>query len=166
MSRKLALLLAIALGGCAGETAVSGGVSVAVTSPELIPIDYGLYVVADADQPMFYSEGWYWMYRDRRWYRSRHYDRDWLYFGDTPPRLHYIHDPTAYVHYRRYHQEARREFREQGPFEPTQPERSPRPYPQPPMQQPPRPGDEHRIPPPRTLDQAAPEVERDANRHH
>ena len=179
MTKRLAFMLAASLGigglgACAGSatgTTYGGGgagyVSVTVRSPELVTIDEDVYVLADADDPIFYADDNYWLYRDNRWYRSRSYDRDWVYVSSPSPRVRRIHEPTAYVRYRSRHQEARtrpapapwrEEYdrtdapsrplppREQQPLQPTQPQQPAQPYPRPPQQEPVRPQIDHRPP--------------------
>jgi hypothetical protein len=168
MTKRLACLLAASLGigglgACAGSatgSAYGGGgagyVSVTVRSPELVSVEDDLYVVADADEPVFYADDQYWLYRDDRWYRSRSYDRGYVYVESPPQRVRRIREPTAYVRYRTRQQEARRTVptrdpwrdqydrddrsrlppREQRPVQPTQPQQPAQPYPRPPQQEP------------------------------
>src|ERR687887_344448 len=111
MTRRLAFALALALGACGGSgsgyVAYSG--SVTVRSPELVTVedDPDVYVLADADEPVFYTDNYYWLYRNDHWYRSHTYDRDWVSVSAPAPRLRRIHTPTAYIRYRVRHQEAR-----------------------------------------------------------
>jgi hypothetical protein len=97
-------LAAAALAGCASETQYAGDVHVA--SPELVAIEPGVEVVADADEPVFYAEGSYWLYRDEAWLRSDSFRTGfvridvWL----VPDRLRRIPEPRSYAHYRRIHQ--------------------------------------------------------------
>jgi hypothetical protein len=153
MTKRLAFMLAasLGLGACAGSgTARVEYASVTVRSPELVTIDDDVYVLADADEPVFYADDSYWLYRDDRWYRSRSYDRDWVYVSSPSPRVRRINEPTAYVRYRSRNQEARNtprpapapvrerwrdDLREQQPLQPTQPQQPAQPYPRPPQQE-------------------------------
>lgn len=109
------LLIALALGssalvagaGCTGRAhatyAVSGGY--AYSGPELAYISPGVYVVADYDEPVFYTNNSYWRYDNGVWYSSRYHDRGWRY-SPAPRALVSIERPRAYVRYRpsvRYH---------------------------------------------------------------
>src|SRR5215475_7604543 len=94
-------IVAAALGGCTGEA------QVAVTSPDLVEVEPGVQVVADADQPLFFVDGGYFMYRDGYWLRSDRYDRGFVRVNVVPDRLRSLRNPQAYVHYRRSHNEAR-----------------------------------------------------------
>lgn len=156
MSKRLAFMLAALLGGCAdgsGTVGVQYASGVTVRSPELVTVDgyEDVYVVADADEPVFYSDDYYWLYRNDRWYRSRSYDRDFVYVSEPAPRVRRIHQPTAYVRYRSRHQEARSvprpapaprdPWRDQydrtdAPLQPARPAQPATPYPRPPRQDP------------------------------
>jgi hypothetical protein len=156
MCKALALTLSALLGACAGTaTDVEYAGTVTVSSPELVAIgEPDVFVVADADQPVFYTDNVYWLYRDGYWYRSPRYDRGWVRWESPPVRLRHISQPTAYVHYRsraqtsynqsrdRYEPRARDQVRpqpqdrSQSPQLP-QPAQPPIPNPRPPQQQPP-----------------------------
>src|SRR5262245_36267569 len=156
MCKALALTLSALLGAaCAGTatTDVAYGGSVTVSSPELVAIgEPDVFVVADADQPVFFTDSMYWLYRNDGWYRSQRYDRGWVRVDAPPVRLRHIDQPLAYVHYRAHAQTARnqpqppptkyepREPEPQPQQTPLQPPTAPQPpiaNPQPPQQQPP-----------------------------
>ena len=157
MRKALALTLFALLGACAGTTTgVEYAGTVTVSSPELVTIDQpDVYVVADADQPVFYTDNVYWLYSDGYWYRSPRYDRGWVRIDSPPVRLRHIDQPTAYVHYRARAQTARnqrttpdrneprpsdqiRSPRQQPqPMQPTEPAQPPVANPRPPQQEPP-----------------------------
>lgn len=100
------LLMALALGtsalvtgACAGSGTATYGVSASYSTPDLAYVSPGVYVVADYDQPVFYTNNLYWRYDNGTWYQSRYYDRGWRY--SAPPRaLVTINQPYAYVRYR------------------------------------------------------------------
>ncbi len=97
-------VVAVSLVGCAnsdGDVAYSG--QVRVTSPELVEIDSGVMVVADADEPLFYSEGNYWLYRDGYWLRSSDYRGGFVRvdLSYVPQGVRGIDRPQTYVQYRR-----------------------------------------------------------------
>lgn len=94
-------LAAALLAGCAsGEVEYSG--EVAVASPELVPIEPGVEVVSDANEPMFYSDGYYWLYRDGIWLRSDSYRGGFarIDVNLVPGELRQLPRPQAYAHYR------------------------------------------------------------------
>jgi hypothetical protein len=44
-----------------------------VSTPDLVTVSPGVQVVADYDEPVFYTDGFYWRYTDGGWYRSNNY---------------------------------------------------------------------------------------------
>lgn len=97
-------IMAAGLCGCAGTGEVEYGGGVAVASPDLVEVEPGVQVLADADAPVFYSDGAYYEYRDGLWYRSGYYDRGFarVDINYVPMRVRTIDNPRAYVHYRRH----------------------------------------------------------------
>ena len=87
--------LAVALGAC--EATVSG--EAYGPGPDLEYVGPGVQVVADYDQPVFYSGGFYWLYSGDAWYRSPYYNGGWAY-ATPPAAVLSIRQPYAYVHYR------------------------------------------------------------------
>jgi hypothetical protein len=69
--------------------------------PTLVAVDGGVWVVRDADYATYYVDDWYWVYRDRTWYRSRSYDGGWVVAEVAVVPTVIVHrDPAVYVHYR------------------------------------------------------------------
>lgn len=97
-------VVAASLAGCAPTGDVEYAGEVHVTSPELVTISPGVQVVADADEPLFYSDGMYWLYRDNGWYRSDSYRGGFarVEYSYLPQRIRVIEQPQAYVQYRRH----------------------------------------------------------------
>ncbi len=102
---RLAVVASMLLGlsmvapGCVGETfGVSGGVAM---PPLMVDIGPGLWAVEASDQPLFYSDGWYWLYSDGSWMRSHHRDRDFAQVDvrRVPMRLRTMHRPGRYARY-------------------------------------------------------------------
>lgn len=95
-------VVASTLAGCAshGEVEYAGGVQVA--SPELVEVSPGVMVIADANEPIFYSRGEYWLYRDGYWFQSNTYNRGFarVDFTAVPNEVRVIDRPQLYVHYR------------------------------------------------------------------
>lgn len=155
-------VVAASLAGCAPTGDVEYAGEVHVTSPELVTISPGVQVVADADEPLFYSDGNYWLYRDNSWYRSDSYRGGFARVEVTylPQRIRVIERPQAYVQYRR-HGEGRyaRDRQMQTRSQQSQPYTQPQQVQQPRQQQAPatsvpsqpdtyRPGDAHPTPRP------------------
>ena len=102
---KILTLSLLAILGCAGtgEVEYSGGV--VVQSPELVTVQPGVAVIADADAPLFYSDGFYWLYRDGVWLRSDSYRGGFARVDIhlVPQHVRYIDHPEHYTHYSRHH---------------------------------------------------------------
>src|SRR5438094_7706534 len=140
MSRTLLFAVAASAAACAGETDVRYSGTVAVQSPELVTVDNGVQVLADADEPVFYTDNYYWLFRDGGWYRSPDYRQGWarVQVELVPQPLKRIDRPQAYVHYRRHERERAVTTQRENvaPRAPEQrdlrePTREPQKYPQP-----------------------------------
>lgn len=166
--------VAASLAGCMATSEVEYAGAVRVTSPELVTISPGVQVIADADEPLFYSRGYYWLYRDGYWFRSDSYRGgfariDLVY---VPGELRVIDRPQLYVQYRRHlgrdryarpapQQQTRTPtyqtptYQQPQPLQPTYPN-SPAPAPGQPM----NPGQEHHGPSPLPpdIDHTAPQT--------
>ena len=102
------MLVLLLLAGCAGEGYYTG--SATVRGPELVSVSPGVEVIADYDEPVFYTDNYYWRYNNGNWYRSNYYNSGWVYA--SPPRaLVRIDRPYAYRHYRPHGYVARRPVR-------------------------------------------------------
>jgi hypothetical protein len=102
MSRTLSIgLLSLALaGGCiAGEVGYQGTAGVSASTPDLVYAGPGVSVIADYDEPIFYTGGFYWWNYGGGWYRSSSYTGGWAY-ASPPGSVTRIHDPYRYRHYR------------------------------------------------------------------
>ena len=97
--------VAAALGGCAaGDSELQYSGEVHVTSPELVAISPDVQVVADSDEPLFYADGYYWLYRDNLWLRSDNYRGGFarVDVNIVPGTIRTLPQPTTYAHYRRH----------------------------------------------------------------
>ncbi len=61
-------------------------------------------MIADLDEPIFYSGNYYWRNQGGFWYRSSSHTRGWARVEVAPVEIRAIERPSAYVH---YHGEAR-----------------------------------------------------------
>jgi hypothetical protein len=53
--------------------------------PALVVIpDTYVYAVPDIKEDIFFYNGWWWRSWEGRWYRSRHYDKGWAHYRETP----------------------------------------------------------------------------------
>ncbi len=100
MTRTLALILTASLAACAGTAEVRYAGN--ATEPELVAMDTdpSVMVVANADEPVFYSENTYWLYRDNHWYRSSSHRGHWARIDTPPEHIRRIDRPSVYVHFR------------------------------------------------------------------
>jgi hypothetical protein len=83
-------------GGCTGSGQVT--YSGEVAAPQLVEITPGVQVVADYDEPVFYSDTYYWRQQDGVWYRSRHHTGGWVR-AEAPSAVLSIQTPSMYAHY-------------------------------------------------------------------
>jgi hypothetical protein len=117
------LLAIAAAGGCYAETGVgySAGysatyvapppppapvyqttatVSVDTYQPDLVDVGGGVQVIADYDEPVFYTDNFYWRFYGGTWYRSSAYNGGWVVYNDVPYSVRRIDRPHTYAHYR------------------------------------------------------------------
>lgn len=78
---------------------VTGTARVRTTSPDMVMIDDGVYVIEDYDDSVFYSDNYYWRYHGGAWYRSSYHTGGWVVVNTVPGRVRGIHNPHGYVHY-------------------------------------------------------------------
>jgi hypothetical protein len=96
----LAVLTAAALAeGCAGGIGYSAVVSDEGYGPDLVYAAPGVQVIADYDEPIFYSDSFYWRFYGGTWYRSSTYTGGWAYAA-PPQAVLRIDRPHQFVHYR------------------------------------------------------------------
>jgi hypothetical protein len=105
-------------GGCIAGGQVGYGVNATVVAPapavvvetpppqpapvvdvELVEVSPGIQVIYDYNEPIFYSDGFYWRSYGGVWYSSRVHTGGWARVEAPPPRFRTI-QPQAYVHYR------------------------------------------------------------------
>jgi hypothetical protein len=103
--RLIALLFAGVLGtGCYASTTgyVAGptvGVTATTVAPDLVYVSPGVQVIADYDEPVFYSGGYYWRETGGVWYRSSYHTHGWIYAA-PPSAVVSIGNRHSYRHYR------------------------------------------------------------------
>jgi hypothetical protein len=115
----LSLILGSALTGClaSGTADVSYGGGVAVATPDLVEVSPGVQVVADYDDSVFYSDGYYWRNDGGGWYRSNNYAGGWVYWSAPPRAIIGINEPYRYRNYRPAGYQPRHQpYRQQEPI--------------------------------------------------
>ncbi|GAB4561998.1 MAG: hypothetical protein Tsb0020_09940 [Haliangiales bacterium] len=72
-----------------------------VATPALVEIRPGLWVVEDYHQPVFYSDGYYWLYDGGVWYRSTVHHSSWsrVQVNYVPVVVRRVDRPRRYVRY-------------------------------------------------------------------
>jgi hypothetical protein len=97
-----AVLFASAVGlgttSCTVRGPVAAGVT--VTEPTLVEISPGVWVIEDYDDPVFYADGFYWLYRGDTWFRSTIHSGGWLRVDTAPRVVIGLGHPRAYIRYR------------------------------------------------------------------
>jgi hypothetical protein len=100
------LVVMALLGGCYVPDSASGPGPVTVVAaspqPDLVAVGPGVSVIADYDEPIFYSNGYYWWNYGGYWYRSGYYTGGWVYVDSPPIVIAGIGSPYYYRHYRPY----------------------------------------------------------------
>lgn len=94
------MVLALAIpAGCAGTATYSASGS--VQTPDLVTVSPGVQVIADYDEPIFYSNGYYWWNTDGGWYRSSYYTGGWTVVAQPPAAVIRVGvNSGSYRHYR------------------------------------------------------------------
>jgi hypothetical protein len=87
------LLAASMMTGCAAT------VTADAYPPDLVYAAPGVQVIADYDEPIFFSDGFYWRFYGGAWYQSSYYTGGWVY-ARPPAAVLRINQPYAYAHYR------------------------------------------------------------------
>lgn len=70
-------------------------------SPTLVYVSPGVYVVQNYDAAVYYSDGYYWSYRDGIWYQTAYWGEPWIVVQHVHvvPTVIVHQDHHAYVHY-------------------------------------------------------------------
>ena len=92
--RTLLLAAAVAAsflvpGPAAAQVQVTLHLDLPAVLPALVVIEPGLQVVPRVNEEVFFVDGYYWVHRDARWYRSHDHRRGWVVVDarGVPPRL-------------------------------------------------------------------------------
>ena len=85
--------------GCVARAGYRATVSSEVYGPDLVYVAPGVQVIADYNEPIFYSSNVYWRFYGGTWYRSSYYTGGWVH-ASPPQVVLRIERPHAYVHYR------------------------------------------------------------------
>jgi len=117
MKLALASLLFVLTTGCVvrGQAGFNNGYNAGYYQPDLVTISPGVQVVYDYDEPIFYSDQFYWRYYGNTWYRSSQWNNGWVAYNDVPWSIRTnVRNPNAYVRYRPANFQPRYNNRAQG----------------------------------------------------
>jgi hypothetical protein len=94
------------------QVSVSIHFDLPVVLPTLVVIEPGIQVVPDVNEEVFFVDGFYWVRRDTRWYRSPDHRKGWVVVEGrgVPGRL--VKYPQG--HYRQWNQQKERRGKEEG----------------------------------------------------
>jgi hypothetical protein len=106
--KKILLPVVAALGftaGCythgdVGASYSTGGGYYAASGPDLYYYAPGVSVVAYSDDPVFYSDNYYWRYSDGIWYQSPYWNSGWSVSYNVPYGVRSIDRPYSYARFR------------------------------------------------------------------
>lgn len=100
MTRLAVLLACLTAGACAHNPPEYRG-RVRVESAQLVAVNPDVKTVADADQPIFFSGGFFWLFRDGGWWRAeRATSERWVRIYEPPVPVQQITNPYAFTNYR------------------------------------------------------------------
>jgi hypothetical protein len=68
-------------------------------NPDLVEVQPGVQVVYDADEPIFFTDGFYWRQNNGVWFSSRTYGGGWGRYDGVPMRFRGNFNVHAYSHY-------------------------------------------------------------------
>lgn len=110
--RKLFFALLLGSAACAGSgtVAYTSSGTYAEADVDMVEVSPGVRVIADYDEPVFYSDGYYWRYYGDTWYRSNSWTGGWVTYN-PPSAVLRIQRPYAYVNYRPHGYVSRRPAR-------------------------------------------------------
>ena len=105
--KKILLPVVAALGFSAGcythgdvGMSYSSGGYYAASGPDLYYYSPGVSVVAYSDDPVFYSDNYYWRYYNGVWYQSPYYNTGWTVSYNVPYGVRSIDRPYTYARFR------------------------------------------------------------------
>jgi len=69
-------------------------------APDLVEVSPGVQVIYDYDEPIFFSDGFYWREENGVWFSSRSYRGGWGRYAGVPVRFRGNFNARGYAHYR------------------------------------------------------------------
>jgi hypothetical protein len=94
------------------QVSVSIHFDLPVVLPALVVIEPGIQVVPDVNEEVFFVDGFYWVRRDTRWYRSHDHRKGWVVIEErgVPGRL--VKYPQG--HYRKWNPQKEKHGKDEG----------------------------------------------------
>src|SRR5205823_13483946 len=86
------LLLVGLAGGCMGSAQF--GATADVSAPDLVVVSPGVQVIADYDEPIFFSDSYYWRQDGGVWFRSTSHTGGWARVEVAPVAIRSIERPS------------------------------------------------------------------------
>jgi hypothetical protein len=90
----------LVLAACASTSPKFSG-TVRVTDHRLVAINPDVKTVVDADRPVFFAHGAFYLFDDGMWWRSSEPTGPWTFDKKPPVPVRQIEQPFAYVHYKK-----------------------------------------------------------------
>src|SRR5678815_3878765 len=90
-----ALVLGLGAFGCRAQ--VRG--TATVSEPDLVLVEGDVWVVENYNEPVFYTEGYYWRWSGGIWFRSTVHTGNWVQVSVVPAPIQRIPKPEIYVNY-------------------------------------------------------------------
>jgi hypothetical protein len=100
MSNTIACFLtAVFVTACAAQPEVHYSGDAA--RPQLLALEHApdVRVVVNSDEPIFFTDSTFWLYRNDTWWRSSSYRTGWVRADSPPERVTRISQPSQYIHY-------------------------------------------------------------------
>jgi hypothetical protein len=98
-SRTRLVILALALAFSAVACKAQVRATATVSEPSLVLVDGDVWVVEHYNEPVFYTEGYYWRWYGGVWYRSTVHTGNWVQVTVVPAHVQRIERPEIYVNY-------------------------------------------------------------------
>ena len=74
--------------------------TVYVADPHFVHVNPDVQVFVDADRPVFFVRGTYWLFDDGKWWTAPSLTERWTYVKKPPGPVRQIDNPFQFVHYR------------------------------------------------------------------
>ena len=97
---RVTKILIVFLAACGSTAGPKFTGNVRVADSRLVAVNPDVKTLADANQPMFFARGSYWLFHDGRWFRAQRASGPWTYEAKPPVPVQQIDQPFAYVHYK------------------------------------------------------------------